>query len=157
MRVGWITFTCSEDSTVLFLELLNKNFFDWSGKIDFVYCNALKKSSDVFSLRDIDVFFIEGAISTDDEKKKLEYIRSISKYIVTIGACACTGMPSAQRNFFDDRTKAEIRPRIEKFGLLNEVLPVTKLVKVDDMVMGCPMDEKSFIRVLNKYFEIFRV
>ncbi|MCX8199989.1 MAG: hypothetical protein N3G76_00805 [Candidatus Micrarchaeota archaeon] len=157
MRTGWITFTCSEDSTIVFLELLNKNFFDWSERMEFVYCNALKKSGDVLKVRDVDVFFVEGAISTEDEKRKLEHIRSISKYVVAIGACACTGMPSSQRNFFDERTKSEITPRLEKFCLFSEVQPITKFIKVDDMVMGCPMDEKAFVRTLGKYFGIFKV
>jgi len=154
MRVGWITFTCSEDSTILFLELLNKHFFEWSEKIDFVYFNALKKSGNIYELKDVDVFFVEGAISNDDEKKKLEYIRSISKYVVAIGACACTGMPSAQRNFFDERTKELIRARLEKFHLNENVLSVPQVIKVDDMVMGCPMNEDAFVKILNKYLTL---
>ena len=154
MRVGWITFTCSEDSTILFLELLNKHFFEWAEKIDFVYFNALKKSGNIYELKDVDVFFVEGAISNDDEKKKLEYIRSISKYVVAIGACACTGMPSAQRNFFDEKTKELIRARLEKFHLNENVLSVPQVIKVDDMVMGCPMNEDAFVKILNKYLTL---
>lgn len=157
MRAGWVTFTCSEDSTILFLELLNKNFFDWSERIDFVYFNALRKGKRLADLEDVDVFFVEGAISTDEERKNLEHIRNISKHVVAIGACACTGMPSAQRNFFDENTKEAIRARLKKFHLNETVQSVPQIIRVDDMVMGCPMNEEMFVKVLNKYLEKYGV
>lgn len=156
MKVGWITFTCSEDSTIIFLELLNKNFFDWSEKIDFVYFKALKKGVGQLSdISDVDVFFVEGAISTDDEEERLKHIRRISKYVVAVGSCACTGMPSAQRNMFSDELKTRICERIERYHLRGTVEPINKFVKVDDYVMGCPMVEENFVKVLNKYIDIF--
>ncbi len=156
MSVGWTTFTCSEDSTIVFLELLNRNFFDWTEKMEFVHCNALKKGGKLMDLKGVDVFFVEGAISTEEEKKRLEHIRKISKYVVAIGACACTGMPSAQRNLFDEKTKSEIRARLEKFHLNESVMSVPQVIKVDNMVMGCPMNEEMFVKTLNKYFTIFK-
>ena len=151
LRMGWITLTCSEDSTMVFLELLNKYFFDWTEKIDFVYFKALDEVPDLFSLNDVDVFFVEGAVSTDDEERKLRHIRTISKYLVAIGSCACTGMPSAQRNNFNEVMRSRIEERIKRYGLRREVKPINAFVKVDDYVMGCPMVEPLFLKVMNKY------
>jgi hypothetical protein len=33
--VGWFSFTCCEDSTILFTELLNDHFDDWKKVIEF--------------------------------------------------------------------------------------------------------------------------
>ncbi|MGB9634945.1 MAG: hypothetical protein ACP5H8_01325 [Candidatus Micrarchaeia archaeon] len=155
LKIGWITFTCSEDSTVLFLELLNKNFFDWTERIDFVYFKALRKGVDLHDIHDVDVFFVEGAISTDKEEEELRYIRKISKYVVAVGSCACTGMPSAQRNVFSEPIKNMIKERIYRYGLHSNVEPINKFVKVDDYIMGCPMVEANFIKVLGKYLDMF--
>ncbi len=154
IRLGWITFTCSEDNTIVFLELMNKHFFEFSDKIDFAYCKVLRTSPDIFEVKDIDVFFVEGAISTDDERKQLEHIRKVSKYVVAVGACACTGYPAGQRNRFPPLLKRKISNRVKRYGLNSEVHPVSKYVKIDDRVMGCPMQEEAFLSILNKYLEM---
>jgi coenzyme F420-reducing hydrogenase gamma subunit len=89
--IGWFTFTCSEDNTVIFVELLNKYYFQWKELIEFRHCKALKS---VNKFGKFDVAFIEGAISTKREEDELVKIRKSSKKIVAVGACACTGMPS---------------------------------------------------------------
>ena len=48
-------------------------------------------------------------------------IRGLSKKVVAIGSCACTGMPSAQRNTFPDETKEEIQDLIDRFAGAKEV------------------------------------
>lgn len=142
---------------MVFLELLNKNFFEWDNRMEFAYCKVLKREGSVLQTKDVDVFFVEGAISTDDEEKKLRHIRNISKYVVAVGSCACTGMPSAQRNLFDKAMQAEIEERLLKHNLRKNVEPINKFIKVDDYVMGCPMGEEIFVKTLNKYFTLFGV
>lgn len=155
MRLGWITFTCSEDSTIVFLELMNKHFFEFTERIEFVYCKALKPVPSIYDVKDIDVFFIEGAVSTADEEKQLKHIRKVSKYIVAVGACACTGYPSAQRNMFSQQLLKTISPRLNRYHLNAKVFPLKKYVKIDDHVMGCPMQEAQFMQIMNKYISIF--
>jgi len=154
LRVGWFTFTCSEDSSIMLLELMNKNYFDWKRKIDFRHCKMLKSKN---ILDELDVAFIEGAISNDKEKERLLEIRSKAKYLVAVGACAVTGMPSAQRNEFPPQLKAKIEPFLHKWKLYSNVLRVDQVVKVDDKVPGCPMVESEFLKVLDKYLKEFGV
>ena len=155
LAVSWITFACCEDSTILFVELLNDHFFEWKEKLDFKYFPVLKSKNNDFT--GSDVTFIEGAIATKKDEERLKDIREKSKRIVTIGACACMGMPSAQRNVFDETTKHEIADVIERFGHLDKVHPVKDIVKVDYQVPGCPMDEKIFLTVLGKCLAEFGV
>ncbi|HLD60492.1 MAG TPA: hypothetical protein VI912_05820 [Candidatus Bilamarchaeaceae archaeon] len=152
--IGWFTFTCCEDSTILFVELMNENYFKWKEQIEFKHCKMLKSKNE---MGQFDVAFVEGAISTDEDKKELEKIRGLSKYLVAIGSCACSGYPSAQRNDFDEKTKKEILPVLKNYNLWENVLSLDKIVKVDDNVPGCPMTTKKFMEVLDKYLKLFEV
>ena len=154
LRIGWFTFTCCEDSSIIFVELLNKHYFEWKEKLDFRYCRLLKSKN---RLDRLDVAFVEGAISNDRDKAKLLDIRSKSKYLVAIGSCACTGYPSAQRNDFSPELKAKIGPFLKKMSLYERVQKLEDAVKVDDKVEGCPMTEMGFLKTLDKYLNEFGI
>jgi coenzyme F420-reducing hydrogenase gamma subunit len=152
--VGWFTFTCSEDSSIMLLELMNDRFFDWKDKIEFRNFRILKRMN---IAGPFDVAFIEGAISTRKDHERLKAIRTVSEKLVAVGACAITGMPSTQRNFFDAAKKAEIKPILDKFGHLDKVMAVHEIVPVDANVPGCPMDTNVFLEVLDRYLKEFGV
>lgn len=154
LRVGWFSFTCSEDSTIVFTELLNDNFFEWRDKIDFCYFKTLKKKND---MKNLDIAFVEGAISGKEEEKRLKQIRKSCKKLIAIGNCACIGIPSNQRNAFEKKEKDEIKPVVRKFGLRKNVSAVHDIVKVDDKVPGCPMDEKVFLEKLRQFLSEYRI
>ena len=154
LRVGWFTFTCCEDSSIILLEMMNRHYFEWKEKIDFRYCKMLKSHN---VLDEFDVAFIEGAVSNEREKEKVLEIRSKSKYVVAIGSCACTGYPSAQRNDFSPEVKARIQEFLKKWDLYENVQRLDQVIKVDDRVDGCPMFENIFINTLNKYFREYGI
>jgi len=155
LAVSWITFACCEDSSIIFVEMLNQHFFEWKDKLEFRYCRLLKGKGNDFE--GTDVAFVEGAIATAADEAKLKEIRAKSKRLVAIGSCACIGMPSAQRNNFDEATRREIMLVAERFGHLEKVHPVKDIVKVDYTVPGCPMDERLFLDVLGKCLAEFGV
>lgn len=154
LKVGWFSFSCSEDSTIMFAEMLNEHFEEWSKLIEFRHARVLKSKNE---LSDIDVAFVEGAIASEKHAEELKKIRANSKKIVAIGSCACTGMPSAQRNLFDENLKQDIRPLVEGLHLNEKVVPIKDIVQVDDSVPGCPMNEEIFLQVLQKYLKEFGV
>ena len=155
MIVGWFTFTCSEDSTILFAELLNDHFDSWTKLVEFRYLNTLKSKN---SMENLDVAFIEGAISSDEQAEKLKKIRANAKYVVAIGACACTGLPSSSRNTIPDNEKNErMKYFMEKFNYAKNVRKLEDIISVDDKVEGCPMDTKVFLEKLVKYLQIFNL
>ena len=145
IKVGWFSFSCCEDSTIMFTELMNDHWQEWKRIFDFRHARVLKTNN---ILDELDIAFIEGAIASDEHIAKLKEIRDKSKKLVAIGACAVTGMPSAQRNYFNDAQKAEIDFLIEKFSALPKVLKVSEVVKVDAEVGGCPMDTKKFLEAV---------
>lgn len=148
LRVGWFSFTCCEDSTILFTELLNTHWDRWKDKLEFVNARVLKTKGE---LKDLDISFVEGAISSQNHIDKLKKIRDNSKIVVAIGACAVNAMPSGWRNTFDEKTKQEIQYLVERFSHLPRVEPLSKFIKVDEIVPGCPMDEKRFLEIMDKY------
>jgi coenzyme F420-reducing hydrogenase gamma subunit len=154
LRLGWFTFTCCEDSSIVFVELLNDHYFEWKEKIDFAHVKMLKSKNDMSNL---DVAFVEGAISTDQEEKELKEIRANCKKLIAIGACAVTGLPSAQRNNFDEDTKKEIKPFLKSYGLWEKVKKLDEIVKVDVTVPGCPMDANLFLKTIEATFKEFGI
>jgi coenzyme F420-reducing hydrogenase gamma subunit len=129
---------------------LNKHYDEWKKIIDIRAARVLRKKED---LNKLDISFVEGAISLQKDAEKLKKIRKNSKFLIAIGSCACSGMPAAQRNTFDKKTKNEIVEEVKQFNLLKETLPIDKFVKVDEYVQGCPMDEQNFLDVFDKYIK----
>lgn len=154
LRVGWFCFSCCEDSTIIFTEMMNDYYDKWKNVIDIRYMRALRKNND---MNDLDVAFVEGAISTDEDAEKVKEIRENAKKLVAIGSCAVTGMPSAQRNNFDEYKKREIYATAKAFKLRSHVSPLHEIVKVDEKVPGCPMVETAFLKTLGKYIKEFGI
>lgn len=154
LRIGWFSFSCCEDSTIVFTELLNVHYLDFMKKIEFCSALVLKKKSEI---KNLDVAFVEGAITSKAQEKKLLEIRRESKKLVAIGSCACIGMPSSQRNLFDEKTKEEIKNILIRFEYADSVRKLSEIVTVDERVPGCPMDEKIFLQILGKYLKEFGI
>jgi sulfhydrogenase subunit delta len=153
--VGWFSFTCCEDSTILFTELLNDHLDEWKELIEFRHMKALKTNN---SLSGLDVAFIEGAISSESQGEEVKQIRENSQYVVAIGACACTGKPSTSRNqFVSEQLNERIRWYLSHFDYGKEVKSLGEVIQVDDMVRGCPMKVPSFLQTLEKYLILFDV
>jgi len=154
LKIGWFSFTCCEDSTMVWIELMNQNYFKWKDLIEIKHARVMRR---VNELKDIDVAFVEGAITTESDADKLKEIRDNSKRLVAIGSCAINGMPAAQRNNFNEELKKEIAFLIERFNQTEKVRTVRDIVKIDDEVLGCPMEEDVFMKVLEKYLNEFGV
>jgi len=146
-KVGWFSFTCCEDSTIVFTELMNTHYDEWKKIIDIQAARILRKKE---NLKDLDISFVEGAIASERDAEKLREIRKNSKILVAVGACACEGMPSSQRNKFNESQRREIQAEVKRFNLLKETLPIKKFVKVDEYIEDCPMSEQDFLKTLDK-------
>jgi coenzyme F420-reducing hydrogenase gamma subunit len=154
LRIGWFTFTCCEDSTVIFTEIMNDHFETWRKVLDIRHARVLQTKN---VLDELDVAFVEGAINSPEQEEKLKEIREKSAKLVAIGACACTGMPSAQRNAFPVELKDKIKFLLDRFNQGEKVKKLDEIVTVDESVPGCPMTEAAFLAVLNKMLIEFEI
>ena len=155
MVVGWFSFTCCEDSTILLTEMLNDHFDEWTRVVEFRHMKALKSSN---TLSGLDVAFVEGAISSESQAEEARRIRENARYVVAIGACACTGKPSTSRNqFAGEQINERIRWYLDHFDYGPEVKKLGDVIEVDGMVRGCPMKPQDFSRTLREYLELCEV
>lgn len=147
IKLGWFSFSCCEDNTVMMTELLNDHWEEWKKKFEFRNARVLQSKNfmDAF-----DVSFIEGAIASPEQEAKLKDIRQRSKKLVAVGACAVTGLPAGQRNSFTAEQNEAISFLVARFGALPKVLRVADVVTVDAEVPGCPMNPDNFLTVLNR-------
>jgi sulfhydrogenase subunit delta len=150
IRVGFFSFTCCEGCSVVFVEILNQKFDEYMKKIQIVNFRALKTNEDI---KDLDLAFVEGAISTQSEIRKLKEIRENSKKVIALGSGACNGYPSNQRNKFDKKKQKQIQPLLEKLHQNKTIEPLSKFIKVDDEINGCPVEEKDLINKIEKYLK----
>ena len=109
---------------------------------------------------DIDLFIVEGALSTDHDLKIIQTIRKNSKKILALGDCAITGNISAiknlfgteailQKGYFDlaDFNKGKYPSKIVP-KLLDKVIPLNEAVDIDYFVPGCPTPADAIYEVL---------
>ncbi|MFA5142160.1 MAG: hypothetical protein WC471_04285 [Candidatus Woesearchaeota archaeon] len=148
LSIGFFSFTCCQGCqfTVLFIEKI----LDILKKFDVQYFHLLKEKN-----RDakFDIAFIEGAITTKREIRKLKIIRKKSKFVVALGACAVNGGIPAMRNYVENK---ELERYVYNQKMLKDsidVQPIDKIVKVDYHMRGCPIIKKEFVDFLNTYLK----
>jgi NAD-reducing hydrogenase small subunit len=107
----------------------------------------------------VDVTLVEGAVSSQDDLKKIQLIRKRSRMIVALGDCAVTSNVPAMRNTIPVDTilkriyieGATSQPGIPNDGvppLLKHAVPVHEVVKVDLHIPGCPPPAATIFSVI---------
>lgn len=147
-RVGVFSLTCDEGCSIYLTEIFNKKLLEWLEKVEWVYFLSIKDKTEI---KDLDVALVEGVVTSQKDKDELEKIRANSKIVIAMGTCAVTTIPSGQRNRFNAKQLAEIKDHMEEYHFLPKALALKDVVKVDDQIMGCPIDEKKFVEVFEKY------
>jgi len=108
----------------------------------------------------VDVTLVEGAVSSQDDLKKLQKIRSHTRTLVALGDCAVTGNVPAMRNgvpvpkllqcvYVEHADAGKGVPTDCLPGLLPQARPLHEFVKVDLHVPGCPPPAKAILGVVS--------
>lgn len=99
-----------------------------------------------------DVSLVEGSITTEDEKRRIEEIRSQSRILVAIGACATHGGIQALRNFADvTEFTSLVYASPEHISTLATSTPISAHVTVDFELRGCPIDRHQLLNTLSAF------
>ena len=98
---------------------------------------------------DVDVTLVEGAVSSDEDLRKIRMVRQRTKTLVSLGDCAVTANVPGMRNPFS--TQVRLRPRLHRKcdaqsrypdqvvpALLPQSRPIHEFVPVDVFIPGCP-------------------
>jgi coenzyme F420-reducing hydrogenase gamma subunit len=123
---------------------------EWLEKIELVYFLAIKNHTDFSGL---DVALVEGVVTSQKDLDFIKKIRESSKILIAMGTCAMTALPSGQRNNFKAGQLEAIKDHIDKYHFLPKALALKEAVEVDDEIVGCPINEKKFIEVFEKYLD----
>jgi NAD-reducing hydrogenase small subunit len=108
----------------------------------------------------VDVALVEGAVSSQEDLKKLQKIRSRTRILVALGDCAVTSNVPAMRNslspqkilqavYVEGAQDNRVVPSDGVPALLPLARPLHEFVKVDVHVPGCPPPPKAILAVLN--------
>ena len=96
--------------------------------------------------------FTEASITTAHDAARIREVRSQSRFLVAIGACAIAGGIQSLRNFAD---VAEFRragyARPDYIDTLATSTPIAQHVKVDFELRGCPVDKHQLLEVLSAF------
>ncbi|WP_189302726.1 oxidoreductase [Streptomyces cinerochromogenes] len=99
-----------------------------------------------------DLSLVEGSVTTAEDAERIQHVRRISRYLVTIGACATAGGIQALRNFADVREfVAAVYARPEYIATLETSTPISAHVPVDFELRGCPIDRRQLLEVVTAY------
>lgn len=97
----------------------------------------------------VDIAFVEGSISTAHDLDRIRQVRSNSKFLVTIGACATAGGVQALRGLADAKAwVAQVYASPEYIDSLATSTPVAQHVKVDLELWGCPVNGRQVLGAL---------
>lgn len=102
---------------------------------------------------ELDVAFVEGSISTEEQLGHLKDIRERSKVLIAIGTCACWGGPQAMKleeGGFEKRYREVYGTAKIAVSKAFEAQPVDAFVKVELKISGCPIDKTEFLSAVSK-------
>ncbi len=146
LKIGVFSFTGCEGCqfTILFIDKI----FELLANFDVRYFHLLKEKN---KHTNFDIAFVEGAITTKKEIKKLKVIREKSKYLVALGACACHGGIPSMRNFIGNK---ELEKYVYNQKMLKDSIEasgIDKYIHVDYFMRGCPIIKDEFINFLTNF------
>ncbi len=99
-----------------------------------------------------DISLVEGSITTPHDAERIQQVRRVSKFLITIGACATAGGIQALRNFKDVKEFISIvYAKPEYINTLDKSTPIAEHVKVDFELRGCPINKYQLLEVINAF------
>ena len=99
-----------------------------------------------------DLSLVEGSITTEHDAERIQRVRSASRSLVTIGACATSGGIQALRNFADVREFTSAVYASPAFiSTLATSTPISAHVPVDFELHGCPINKRQLLEVISAF------
>lgn len=96
-----------------------------------------------------DVALVEGSITTPEDQVRIDRIRTQSRYLVAIGACATAGGIQALRNLVDVNEYVRIvYARPDYISTLDTSTALSEHVDVDFELRGCPINKHQLLELV---------
>ena len=119
-----------------------KDLLELNDKVEIAAFPFIKDNEEV---QKFDVLIVEGVVTHNDDLETIKKLRSRSKYLVALGACACTGGIPSYRNFVPYASYKHLVYNKEMDIADREPEPIDAHVKVDHYIPGCPPDKMEIL------------
>ena len=115
----------------------------------------------------VDIALVEGSVTSDEHLKELLHIRKQAKALVAFGDCAVMTNVTGMRNYFNlndvvdaayvnavsNDAEGVVPNHPELLKLLDKVVPLQEVVKVDFVIPGCPPSADTIFYVLFEFLQ----
>jgi len=99
-----------------------------------------------------DLALVEGSITTPHDAERIRRVRSESRFLITIGACATAGGIQALRNFSQVQEFASlVYARPDYIETLATSTAIADHVPVDFELRGCPINKRQLLEVISAF------
>ncbi len=96
--------------------------------------------------RPVDIALVEGSLSGPADLDRVRAIRSRSRWLLALGACATSGGLQALRNLADRQEWLQaVYPNAEYLAGLGDATPLSQAVRVDLELWGCPVTGRQVL------------
>jgi NAD-reducing hydrogenase small subunit len=137
---------------------MDERLLDLAARVDLVYSPLVDAKE---FPADVDVTLVEGAVSTEDDERRIVEVRARTRILVSLGDCAVTsnvpGMrnaigaaPLLSRSYVDNVSINPHVPSVVVPPLLPASRPVHRVVAVDLFLPGCPPSADLIDTVLDE-------
>jgi coenzyme F420-reducing hydrogenase gamma subunit len=93
-----------------------------------------------------DISLVEGSIAAPHDLERIKKVRRISKFLLSIGACATAGGIQGLRNFAQVKDYIPlVYARPEHIEALETSTPISAHVPVDFELQGCPINKRQLV------------
>ena len=101
-----------------------------------------------------DLSLAEGSITTAHDAERIQEVRRLSRFLVTIGACATSGGIQALRNFRDVKEFMSIVYASPQYiETLATSTAIAQHVRVDFELRGCPINKHQLLEVISAFLQ----
>jgi coenzyme F420-reducing hydrogenase gamma subunit len=145
-RIAVIKLASCDGCQLAFLNLGEQLLELW----DLVEIVHFAEAGPLGDLTDLSITFIEGSISTREDRDLVRKVRAETRFLVTIGACATSGGIQALRNLSREGGEwlASVYPSPEYIDFLDRSTPVASEIPVDLELWGCPVNGHQILEAI---------
>lgn len=143
-KIAFFDFTCCEGCQLTVIDTLQTHP-ELLDVVDIVeFREAMTETNGRY-----DVAFIEGSCTRASDEARLQDIRNRAGVVIALGACAHLGGVNAIRNRQElEQVRAYVYGEQKEWFDTYEPRAIEKVILVDGVIPGCPIDSLEFLRVV---------